>query len=138
MRLRALALVSIASLALLSACGDDGGDDSPEAQTFCTVVAPIQALPSVLENYEDVAGVQATMTSAESALAEVSGAPPEGIAADVEVVTAAFAPANDVLKAAAYDYAAVNDADAEKVAALSEPEFQTAADNIQAWSEDNC
>jgi hypothetical protein len=138
MRLRALALVSIASLALLSACGDDGGDDSPEAQTFCTVVAPIQALPSVLENYEDVAGVQATMTSAESALAEVSGAPPEGIAADLEVVTAAFAPANDVLKAAAYDYAAVNDADAEKVAALSEPEFQTAADNIQAWSEDNC
>jgi hypothetical protein len=138
MRPRALALFSVASLALLGACGDDGGDESPEAQTFCSVVAPIQELPTVLENYEDVEGVKATMTSAESALAQVSGTPPEGIAADVETVTAAFTPANEVLKAANYDYAAVSDADAEKVAALSDPSFQTAADNIQAWSEDNC
>jgi hypothetical protein len=138
MRVRALALVSITSLVLLGACGDDGGDDSPEAQTFCSVVAPIQALPTVLENYEDVAGVEATMTSAESALAAVSGTPPEGIAADVEVVTSTFGPANEVLKAAAYDYTAVSDADAEKVAALTDTEFVTAADNIQAWSEDNC
>ena len=138
MRLRALALVSVASLALLGACGDDGGDDSPEAQTFCSVVAPIQQLPTVLENYEDVAGVQATMTSAESALAAVSGTPPEGIASDVQTVTAAFGPANAVLKAAGYDYSAVSDADAGTVAALGEPGFQTAADNIQVWSEDNC
>jgi hypothetical protein len=139
MRLRALALVSVCSLALLGGCGDDGGDDSPEAQTFCSVVAPIQALPTVLENYEDVAGVQKTMTDAEAALAAVSGTPPEGIAADVGVVTAAFGPANDVLKAAGYDYGAVvSDADAAKVAALTEPDFQTAADNIQAWSTENC
>ena len=60
MRLRALALFSVASLVLLGACGDDGGDDSPEAQTFCSVVDPIQQLPTILENYEDVAGVQKT------------------------------------------------------------------------------
>ena len=33
MRFRALALVSVASIALLAGCGDDGGDDSPEAQS---------------------------------------------------------------------------------------------------------
>ena len=138
MRVRALAFVSISSLVLLGACGDDGGDSSPEAATFCSVVAPIQALPSVLENYEDVEGVKATMTSAETALAEVSGTPPEGIASDVAVVTAAFGPANEVLKAADYNYDAVSDADADKVAALTDPAFQSAADNIQAWSTDNC
>jgi len=95
MRLRALALVSVALFAVLAGCGDDGGDDSPEAQTFCGVVDPIQQLPTVLENYEDVDGVD-------------------------------------------YDYAQLSDADAEAVAALTEPEFTTAADNIQAWSSDNC
>jgi hypothetical protein len=137
MRLRALALVSVASLALLGACGDDGGDDSPEAQTFCSVVAPIQELPTVLEQ-EDVASVEATMTAAETALAQVSGAPPEGIAADVEVVRTTFDAANNALEPVGYDYAQVADADFEALNALTEPGFQTAADNIQAWSEDNC
>ena len=89
LRARALARVSFASLAsvaclaLVTGCGDDGGDDSPEAQAFCNVVDPIQQLPTVLENYEDVAGVEATMTAAEDALAQVSGTPPEGIAEEL-------------------------------------------------------
>ena len=138
MRLRALALVSVASLAALAGCGDDGGDDSPEAQTFCAVVDPIQALPTVLENYEDVDGVKTTMTQAETALAQVTGTPPEGISEDIATVNATFEPANEALKAVDYDYAALSDADAEAVAALTDPEFTDAADNIQAWSSDNC
>jgi hypothetical protein len=66
MRLRALALVSIASLAVLVGCGDDGGDDSPEAQAFCEVVDPIQAVPTALENPDDVDAVKSTMEAAEN------------------------------------------------------------------------
>lgn len=144
LRARALARVSFASvasvlcLALVTGCGDDGGDDSPEAQAFCGVVDPIQQLPTVLENYEDVAGVEATMTAAESALAQVSGTPPEGIASDVELVNATFGPANDALKAVGYDYDQLDGEQADAVAALTEPDFQRAADNIQTWSTDNC
>lgn len=138
MRVRALALVSIALLAVLAGCGDDGGDDSPEAQTFCTVVDPIQALPTVLENYEDVDGVRTTMTEAEAALAQVSGTPPEGISADIATVNSTFETANEALKAVDYDYSALSDSDADSVAALTDPDFTTAADNIQAWSTDNC
>lgn len=143
-RTRALTRVSLASvatvacLALVTGCGDDGGDESPEAQTFCGVVDPIQQLPTVLENYEDIAGVEATMTAAESALAQVSGTPPEGISADVEVVNSTFEPANEALKSVGYDYNQLDDEQATTVAALTEPEFTTAADNIQAWSTDNC
>lgn len=144
LRARALARVSFASLAsvaclaLVTGCGDDGGDDSPEAQAFCNVVDPIQQLPTVLENYEDVAGVEATMTAAEDALAQVSGTPPEGIAEDVQVVNSIFGPANEALKAVGYDYNQLDDAEAATVAALTEPDFQRAADNIQTWSADNC
>ena len=92
----------------------------------------------MLENYEDVDGVESTMTAAETALAQVTGTPPEGIADDIATVNAAFEQANDALKAVDYDYAQLSDADAEAVAALTEPEFTTAADNIQAWSSDNC
>jgi hypothetical protein len=136
MRLRALALFSVAALVLLGACGDDDSDDSPEAQTFCSVVDPIQQLPTVLE--QDAAGVQATMTAAENALAQVSGTPPEGIAADVEVVRSTFDAANSALKPVGYDYEQVAEEDFDALNALSEPEFTTAADNIQAWSDDNC
>jgi hypothetical protein len=121
---------------LLGACGDDDGDDSPEAQTFCSVVDPIQQLPTVLE--QDTAGVQATMTAAESALAQVSGTPPEDIAGDVEVVRSTFDAANAALKPVGYDYEQVAEEDFDALNALSEPEFTTAADNIQAWSDDNC
>jgi hypothetical protein len=136
MRRRALVLLSIAALVLLGACGDDDSDDSPEAQTFCSVVDPIQQLPTVLE--QDTAGVQATMTAAESALAQVSGTPPEGIAEDVAVVRSTFDAANAALKPVGYDYEQVAEEDFAALDALSEPDFQTAADNIQAWSTDNC
>jgi hypothetical protein len=137
MRLRALVLVSVASLALLAGCGDDGGDDSPEAQAFCGVVDPIQAVGTALENPDDVEAVRSTMTAAESALAQVSGAPPEGIAEDVEVVTSRFETANEALKEADYDYNNLP-ADDESLNAILDPEFTTAADNIQTWSTDNC
>lgn len=135
--------VSLASLAtvtllLVAGCGDDGGDDSPEAQAFCGVVDPIQQLPTVLENYEDVAGVEATMTAAESALAQVSGTPPEGIADDVELVNATFGPANEALKSVDYDYSRLDDAQADSVAAFMEPDFVSAADRIQGWASENC
>jgi hypothetical protein len=137
MRLRALALVSFASLAVLAGCGDDGGDDSPEAQAFCAVVEPIQALPTALENPDDVEAVESTMTAAETALGQVSGTPPEGIADDVEVVTTRFETANAALKEADYDYNNLP-ADDESLNAILDPEFTDAADNIQSWASDNC
>jgi hypothetical protein len=136
MRVRALALASIVPLALLGACGDDSADDSPEAQTFCSVVAPIQALPTVLE--QDAATAKITMTAAATALAQVGGDPPADIVADVQVVTTTFNAANAALEPVDYDYEQVAEADFGALNALSEPDFTTAADNIQAWSEDNC
>ena len=78
------------------------------------------------------------MTAAENALGQVAGTPPEGIANDVATVNQVFDAANDALKSVDYDYSALSDADAETVAALTDPEFTTAADNIEAWSKDNC
>ena len=66
------------------------------------------------------------------------GTPPEGISEDIATVNATFEPANEALKAVDYDYAQLSDADADAVAALTDPEFTEAADNIQAWSSDNC
>jgi hypothetical protein len=137
MRVRALVAASLVSLVLLGACGDDD-DDSPEAQTFCSVVAPIQGLGTALENPDDVAGVEAAMTAAESALATVGTTPPEAIAADVETVRSIFTAANDVLKANGYSVDSAGAADPDAINAILDPEFQTAADSIQAWSDDNC
>jgi hypothetical protein len=138
MRLRALASFSVASLVLLGACGDDGGDDSPEAQTFCSVVAPIQQIGAALEVPEDVAGLEAAMTDAEAAFATVAGTPPEAIASDVNSVQAIFTAANEALAANAYSIDAASAAAPDAINAIYDVQFQTSADNIQAWSEDNC
>jgi hypothetical protein len=77
------------------------------------------------------------MEAAENALSQVSGTPPEGIAEDVEVVTTRFQTANSALKEADYDYNNLP-ADDDSLNAILDPEFTTAADNIQAWASDNC
>jgi hypothetical protein len=141
MRVRALALVSVASLAslvLLTACGGDDKDKSSEAQTFCSVVAPIQGVGTALENTDDTAALKSAMTSAESALAAVGATPPQGIASDVTTVQSIFAKANTALKASNYDIEAAGESDPEAINAIMDPQFQSAADNIQKWSTSNC
>jgi hypothetical protein len=137
MRRRAVAVVSIVAFALLAACGDDGGDDSPEAETFCTVVDPIQAIGTALET-SDPASIETAMTDAEAAFAAVGDTPPEGIASDVTTARSIFEAANAALAANEYSIDAAGAADPEAINAILDPEFQTAADNIQAWSTDNC
>jgi hypothetical protein len=140
MRIRAtLALAALVLVPFAAACGDDGGKDtSTEAQNFCSVVTPVQALAGISDRADDPAALKVAFSGAESALAAVSGTPPTDIAADLTTVTTTFNAANTVLKANAYSYEAAAAKDAKAIEALDDPAFTKATDNIQAWAVKNC
>lgn len=139
MRIRSLAIGLLVLAPFAAACGDDGGKDtSTEAKAFCGVVAPVQALAGVSDKADDTKAVQAIFTSAESALAAVTGTPPADLKADLATVQATFTKANTVLKANSYSYDKAAAADAKAIEGLDDPAFTKATDNIQAWSTKNC
>ncbi len=124
---------------LAAACGDDGGrDTSVEAQTFCGVVAPVQALAGISDKADDTAALKATFVAAESALAAVSGTPPTDLKPALETVTETFTAANTALKAANYSYEAAAASSRTAIEALDDPAFTKATDSIQAWATKNC
>lgn len=137
-RIRSFAVVAMASLALV-ACGDDGGQDtSTEAQTFCGVVAPVQALAGISDKADDPATLATVFTEAKSALAAVVGAPPEDLAADLNTVKTTFDAANAALEPVDYSYEQAAAADPDALNALDDPSFTVATDNIQTWASKNC
>jgi hypothetical protein len=137
MRIRALVLAAIASLAVLAGCGDDK-DTSTEAKTFCSVVKPVQDLGSALENADNTKTVQTAFTAAENAFNTVGSTPPSDIKTDFETVKRIFTAANDALKKASYSVDAAGAASPKAIEDLEGVEFQRAADNIQSWSTKNC
>ena len=138
MRARALTAAVVASLVVLASCGGNGKDTSTEAQTFCSVVTPIQGLGTVTENPDNTKGVQDAMNAVETALSKVTASPPADIKSAVDTVSKTFNAANAALKKANYKFDALAQSDYAAIEALDSADFQKAADEIQTWSSKNC
>jgi hypothetical protein len=127
-----------AMTAVLSGCGDDGGDD---VAGFCEKNEEFeneseQLFEGALSATDD-AGLEdakQAFADANDLLAELADEAPDDIKDDVETVASAFDEANEEIQGAE----SVEDLQGLDGGAIDSEETDAAADRVETWTQDNC